>query len=71
MTRRCKHELEKKPDYPEDLICQKCQTIWRIPNYLNWSARDLMTLPKEIRSEVLRWQADKFAKDNPDYYVAQ
>ena len=68
MTRRCRHEYEKKPDYPEDIICQKCQTIWRIPDYLSWSAKDLMTLPKEIRSVVLRWQAEKSAKENPGYY---
>lgn len=68
MTMRCKHEFEKKSDYPEDIICQTCQTIWRIPNYLDWSARDLDTLPRPIRSEVLRWQAEKFAKDNSDYY---
>ena len=68
MTKRCRHEYETKPDYPEDIICQKCQTIWRIPDYLEWSAKQLMTLPKYIRQEVLRWQAEKFAKDNPDYY---
>jgi len=68
MTRRCRHEFERKPAYPEDIICQKCQTIWRIPDYLNWTARDLMTLPMEIRSEILRWQAVKFDKDNPDFY---
>jgi len=27
-----------------------------------------MTLPEEIRNEVLRCQAEKFAKENPDYY---
>ena len=69
MTRRCRHEFEKKPDYPEDRICQKCQTIWRIPDYLEWSAKELMTLPKEIRNEVLCWQSDRFAKENPDYYL--
>lgn len=68
MTKRCRHEFEVKPDYPEDIICQKCQTIWRIPDYLAWTARELMALPREIRSAVLRWQAEKFAKDNPDYY---
>lgn len=69
MTQRCRHEFEKKPDYPEDTICQKCQTIWRIPDYLEWSVKELMTLPKEIRSEILRWQSEKFAKENPDYYL--
>jgi len=69
MTRRCHHEFEKKDDYPEDTICRKCETIWRIPDYLSWSANELMTLPKQIRYEVLEWQAKKFAKENQDYYT--
>lgn len=68
MTKRCKHELEIKPDYPEDRICQKCQTIWTITDYLDWTPTQLMTLPKEIRYEVLKYQAERFAKQNPDYY---
>ena len=68
MTKRCRHEYEKKEDYPEDTICQKCQTIWRIPDYLIWSAKELMTLPKQIRYEVIEWQVKKFNKDNPDFY---
>ena len=68
MTRRCKHEYETKPDYPEDILCQKCQSIWRIPDYLNWTATELMHLPKYVRTEVLRWQAEKFNRENPNYY---
>lgn len=68
MTKRCHHEYEIKPDYPEDRICHKCQTIWRIPDYLNWTAKELMTLPLEIRREVLRIQAEKFNKANPEHY---
>lgn len=68
MTRRCEHELEIKSNYPEDIICPKCQTIWRIPDYLTWTARDLITLPGEVRSAVLRWQVERFNKENPDYY---
>ena len=68
MTKRCRHEFGKKPDYPEDIICLKCQTIWRIPDYLEWPPTKLMTLPLEIRSGVLKWQAEKFAKEHPDYY---
>jgi hypothetical protein len=68
MTRRCRHEFEKKPDYPEDTICQKCQTIWRIPDYLNWTPKQLMTLLLEIRREVLKWQVERFNKEHPDYY---
>jgi len=26
MTKRCKHKWEQKPDYPEDIICRKCET---------------------------------------------
>ena len=72
MTKRCRHEFVTKADYPEDRICQKCETIWRIPDYVDWTAKQLMTLPKEIRFEVLTIQAEKFAneflKENPNYY---
>ena len=27
MTKQCRHEFETKDGYPEDIICQKCQTI--------------------------------------------
>jgi hypothetical protein len=68
MTRRCKHEFDTKADYPDDRICHKCQNIWTITDYTNWSASQLMTLPKEIRFEVLKIQAEKFAKANPEHY---
>jgi hypothetical protein len=72
MTKRCRHELETKADYPNDRICRKCQTIWTVTDYMDWTAKQLMTLPNEIRFEVLSRQAEKFAegflKENPDYY---
>jgi hypothetical protein len=71
MTKRCKHEYETKSGYPDDIICQKCGTIWTISDYLKWTAKELMTLPKYIRTEVLKIQAEKFAKENPDYYLKE
>lgn len=68
MTRRCHHEYETKSGYPDDLICQKCQTIWTITNYLSWTAKQLMTLPFGVRQEVLRRQAESFVKKNPQYF---
>ena len=69
MTRRCKHDFETKDGYPDDIICQKCQTIWTITDYIGWMAKQLMTLPLAVRREVLKRQAEKFQKDNPDYYA--
>lgn len=72
MTRRCKHEFWSKDDYPEDMICKKCEAIWTPKKYVDCSAIELMKLPKEVRFVVLTMQAEKFAneflKDNPDFY---
>jgi hypothetical protein len=68
MTRRCHHVLETKPGYPDDLLCQNCQTIWTLSDYVRWTAKQLMALPLGVRREVLKRQAEKFAKENPDYY---
>ena len=68
MTKRCKHEFETKDGYPDDILCQKCQTIWAISDYMDWTARQAMTLPLVVRRAVLKRQADIFARDNPDYY---
>lgn len=54
MTKQCHHEFEKKPDYPEDTICLKCQTIWRIPDYLNWTPKQLMTLKKNLSNYSIK-----------------
>ncbi len=70
--RRCRHEIRTKADYPGDRICRKCQTIWHISDYAGWTARQLMTLPIEIRFEILTLQAEKFAsgflKEHPEHY---
>ncbi len=68
MTKRCHHEYETKNGYPDDLICHKCQTIWTITDYLSWSAKQLMTLPKDVRYAVVKRQAEIFQRENPDYY---
>jgi len=69
MTKRCQHELETKDGYPDDIICRKCQTIWHISDYMNWSAQELQRhAPLFIRQAVLKRQAEKFNKDNSDYY---
>lgn len=46
MTKRCRHEYETKPGYPDELLCQKCQSCWTITDYLDWDAKRLMTIPK-------------------------
>jgi len=56
MTKRCRHELETKVGYPNDIICRKCETIWTIPDYAGWTAKQIMTLPLEVRREVLKRQ---------------
>ncbi len=68
MTKRCHHEYETKDGYPDDIICQKCGTIWTLPEYNYMNAKQLMTLPMEIRREVLKRQVEQFNKENPDYY---
>lgn len=69
MTKRCRHELETKDGYPDDIICQKCQTIWTISDYMDWTAKDLQHhAPLFVRREVLKRQAEKFNKEHPDYY---
>ena len=59
MTKRCRHEYETKVGYSDDVICQKCQTIWHISEYMSWSAVDLMHhAPLFIRKEVLKRQVE-------------
>jgi hypothetical protein len=73
MTKRCRHEFETKADYPDSIICRKCQSIFTITDYLKWTPKQIMTLidtlPLEIRECLLRRQAEIFAKENPDYYL--
>lgn len=54
MTRRCRHEYETKAGYPDDIICQKCQTIWTLTDYHNWKPSQFVTLPLHVRKEVLK-----------------
>ena len=68
MTKRCRHDFEMKVGYPDDIICQKCQTIWTATDYLDYSAKQLMTLPFKVRQVVLFRQVERFQKENPDYY---
>jgi len=69
MGKRCRHELETKDGYPDDIICRKCETIWHISDYMTWSAYDLQHFaPKFIRNAVLQRQVEQFNKDNPNYY---
>ena len=72
MTKRCRHEILTKVDYPDDRICLKCKKIWHISSYAGWTARQLITLPAEIRFEILTLQAEKFAgeflKEHPEHY---
>lgn len=61
--------METKPGYPDDIICQKCGTIWTISEYMKWSAKDLQhCAPPFIRRAVLNRQVEIFNKNNPDYY---
>lgn len=73
MIKRCKHRnLMTKPDYPDDIICEDCQTIFHVSDYMNWTAKDLTNkAPPFIRRAVLERQAEQFAKDNPDYYKGE
>lgn len=52
MTKRCKHEYDTKAGYPNDVICHQCQTIWTLTDYLEWSDKQLLLLPKYIRAGV-------------------
>lgn len=56
MSKRCHHEFETKPDYLNDLICRKCETIWTITDYLELPSKMLKSLPKVVRDEVLKRQ---------------
>lgn len=63
MAKRCHHEITTKEDYPDDMICLKCQTIWHISEYMDWTAKELMRhAPKFIRLAVLSRQVKAFEK---------
>jgi hypothetical protein len=56
MTKRCHHKFETKNGYPDDIICQDCQTIWTVTDYTNLTDKELMCLPPYVRREVLKRQ---------------
>jgi len=57
MSKRCHHEPEIKEGYPDDIICLKCQTIWHISDYLDWTASQLQhSAPPFVRKAVLERQ---------------
>ena len=68
MTKRCRHEFDTKVDYPDDIICHKCGTIWTTTEYKDYPPKKLMLLPLEVRRVVLKRQAEEFAKQYPNYY---
>ncbi len=68
MTKRCRHEIESKPDYPDELFCMKCSTGWYISEAEKCTRKEFLLLPLEVRRIVLKKQAEKFAKENPNYY---
>lgn len=68
MTKRCKHQYEIKPGYPDELLCPICQTCWNITDFLSYNTVQLMTLPKGVRYAVVKRQAEEFQRKNPDYY---
>jgi len=56
MTKRCKHKWEQKPDYPEDIICRKCQTIKEVSSL---TRQQFLKLPLELRRTLLSKQVAK------------
>lgn len=51
MTKRCRHEIAQKADYPDDYICRKCQTIWTYKNSM--TDVEFMTFPLVVRSLII------------------
>lgn len=50
MTKRCHHEIETKPNCPNDYICRKCQSVWTFRNGM--TEIELKTFPKEVRQFI-------------------
>jgi hypothetical protein len=65
MTKRCRHEWDTKVDYPNDRICHKCQRIITLTDYKTPKA--IMTLPLELRRELMAEQAKQLAEKYPSY----
>jgi len=60
MTKRCKHKWEQKPDYPEDIICRKCETIKKVSEL---TRQQFLKLPLELRRSLLSLQAEGMVKE--------
>jgi hypothetical protein len=59
-----------KPDYPDDIICEDCQIIFHISEYMNWSAKDLMHhAPPFIRQAVLKRQSEQFTEAGVEHLL--
>jgi len=65
MRKRCRHEWEIKVDYPNDRICRKCQRIITLTDYK--TPKSIMTLPLELRRELMAKQAQELADKYPSY----
>lgn len=70
MTKWCRHDFEVNAGL-DKVTCKKCSDQFGILDLMKWSAKDLMTVPKPVRLEVLKRQADLFSKENPFYYQAE
>jgi len=62
MTVRCHHKWEQKPDYLEDIICRKCETIRKVSEL---TRQQFLKLPMELRRSILTYQAKELVKIAP------
>ena len=60
MTKRCRHQWEQKSDYPEDILCRKCETIKKVADL---TRREILKLPMELRRAILKRQAEAVAQE--------
>jgi len=60
VTKRCKHRWKQKPDYPEDIICCKCETIKKVSTL---TRQQFLKLPLELRRSLLSLQAEGMIKE--------
>lgn len=59
--KRCKHQWEWKPDYPNEIICRKCEQIRFIAEL---TRQQFLKLPLELRRRLLSTQAAGIALVN-------
>jgi len=62
MTKRCRHKIEQKTDYPDDYICQKCQSIWTYRKGM--PPTEFIMLPLVVRRLILAKQVAGVNIDN-------